>query len=134
MTLLEWREEFSVGVPAVDHEHRLLLGLVNEIHQHLTVGEHLEDPEGALGELYAEINAHFALEEKGMREQGYARYRQHKEDHQRLLDEIRDLMDLYAGGILGDEGPFAARLAHWFAHHFQHEDALLHRPTVGDPS
>jgi len=46
-----------------------------------------------LGELYARIAAHFALKEKIMRDNGYDEYHDHKADHERLLDDIRDLMD-----------------------------------------
>ena len=35
MSLIEWKEEFSVGVPDVDHEHRELIALINQIHDRL---------------------------------------------------------------------------------------------------
>ena len=31
MTLIEWKEQYSLGVPAVDHEHRALVDLINSI-------------------------------------------------------------------------------------------------------
>ncbi|MBI3574766.1 MAG: hemerythrin-like metal-binding protein, partial [Gammaproteobacteria bacterium] len=35
MSLIEWDEKYSVGIAAVDHEHRELIGLVNEAHERL---------------------------------------------------------------------------------------------------
>ncbi len=80
-----------------------------------------------LGELYAMICAHFALEERVMRETGYDEYAAHKDDHERLLDEIRDLMDDYEDAGAIDMDAFSRRLEHWFSEHFRTKDARLHR-------
>ena len=32
MSLIEWKEEFSVGVAEVDLEHRDLIDLINDLH------------------------------------------------------------------------------------------------------
>lgn len=127
MVLIEWRPEYSVGVPAVDEEHRELIDLINELAEKLS-GENAEsDALDFLGELYARIAAHFALEEKIMREAGYDEYRDHKGDHERLLDDIRDLMDEYEDRRHVDVESFARRLDHWFSDHFRTKDARLHR-------
>jgi len=129
MALIEWREEFSVGVPAVDHEHRELIGLINDTYRALVdQGPETEEAvEDFLGEIYARIAAHFALEERLMREQRYDRYAEHKADHERLLDDIRDIMDEYAEGGEFDRDAFARRLGEWFTVHFRTQDARLHR-------
>ena len=126
MALIEWKNEFSVGVPSVDHEHQELIELINELHAHLkqprpalTVGEFL-------GEIYARIAAHFALEERVMREQHYDQYADHKADHERLLDEIRDIMDDYMMQGAFDDTVLAERLRDWFGIHFRTKDARLH--------
>ena len=127
MPLVEWRAEFSVGVPAIDHEHQELIDLINATHAKLgDVGaQHLVSD--FLGEIHARISAHFALEEKFMRERGYDEYEDHKADHERLLDEIRDIMDEYEGRTGFDEKAFGARLGVWFTEHFRTKDARFHR-------
>ena len=35
MTVLQWREEFSVGIEEVDHEHRELIELIRSLQQDL---------------------------------------------------------------------------------------------------
>jgi len=62
-----------------------------------------------------------------MRESGYDEYREHKADHDRLLDDRRDLTDDYEAGQWVDRAAFAARVAEWFALHFRTRDARLHR-------
>ncbi|BAV32575.1 hemerythrin [Sulfuricaulis limicola] len=129
MSLIEWDEKFSVGVAAVDHEHRELIGLVNETYDRLQRPDAGVTVPDFLGEIYARISAHFALEENLMRAKNYAQFAEHKADHERLLDEIRDIMDDYEDGDSEafDEQQFALRLGEWFTGHFRTHDARLHR-------
>jgi hemerythrin-like metal-binding protein len=127
MTLLQWQANFSIGIEEVDHEHRGLIELINRLHDALGTERAGERVEAFLGEIFADISAHFALEEKVMRDRRYDALAEHKADHERLLDELRDLMDRQADGRVLDDTRFAARLAEWFTGHFQSHDARLHR-------
>ena len=127
MSLIEWDEKYSVGVAAVDHEHRELIGLVNEAHDRLMRPDAADAVMDFLGEIFARISAHFALEEQIMRARNYDHYDEHKTDHERLLDEIRDMMDDYEDGELFSEELLAQQLQAWFAGHFRSHDARLHR-------
>ncbi len=136
MALIEWRDDFSVGVPEVDHEHRELIKLINRAHAELGGGasgvmlsaESLphDSAAGFLGEIHARIASHFALEEKIMREANYDHLAHHKAAHEILLDDIREFMDACETGQALDQAAFGARLADWFGEHFRTEDARLH--------
>ena len=127
MSLLYWKPEYSVGVAAVDFEHEELIELINELHAGLERDESPEAVPDFLGEVYTKIAAHFALEERIMRERGYDEFQDHKADHTRLLDEIRDMMDDYeVKGVL-DEEELSRRLQGWFGEHFRTKDARLHK-------
>jgi hemerythrin-like metal-binding protein len=125
--LLEWREQYALGIPAVDHEHRELIGLINETYARSRQrGAAHGLTADSLGELLSRISAHFALEERFMREAGYDEYAAHKADHEGLLDQLRDIMeaveaDGYPAGELGRD------LDGWFTVHFRTHDARLHR-------
>ena len=126
MALIDWREEFSVGVAAVDHEHRELIALINEAHAGVSAAE--DDGVSAfLGEIYARIAAHFALEERIMRERHYDQFAAHKTDHEHLLDDLRDMMDDYEREQRYDDARLAERLVEWFGNHFKTHDARLHK-------
>ena len=127
MALVEWNDNFSVGVPDIDHEHRQLIELINELYANLQADHETEDVLAFFGEIHAGISAHFALEERLMRESGYAEYQAHKEEHERLLDDIRDLMDEYAADKTLDEEDMSRRLQSWFSNHFKTMDARLHK-------
>lgn len=126
MTLIDWREEFKVGVASVDHEHRELIGLINRLHDDLLAHDSDVTVSEYLGEIYARISAHFALEERIMREARYDQYAEHKADHERLLDDIRDIMDDYEDHHRYDDSALAQRLGDWFGVHFKTHDARLH--------
>ena len=126
MSLIEWKEQYSLGVPAVDHEHRELIELINELYASVKGPDTDTTVMDFLGELYARIAAHFALEEKIMRDSGYDEYQDHKSDHERLLDDVRDLMDDYEDGVYVDVELFGKRLDEWFSEHFRTRDARLH--------
>lgn len=128
MTFITWKAEYSLGIPSADAEHRELIELLNEIYDELLrPGADESATQDFLGELYAKISAHFALEEKLMRDHRYDGYREHKADHERLLDEIRDLMDEFEDSKELDAEAFGNKLDAWFSNHFRTMDARLHQ-------
>jgi len=52
---------------------------------------------------------------------------QHKNDHERPLDELRDLMEDYEAGAVFDEQTLAQALDAWLSKHFETHDARLHK-------
>ena len=131
MTLLEWRDEFRIGIPEVDHEHQELIALINSLHARLVEPERRAGVAEFLGELHAQIAAHFALEEKIMRSRRYAEFAAHKQDHERLLDEIREIMDGYELHGRYDAASLGVALDGWFSEHFRTWDARLHAALGG---
>ena len=127
MSLIAWDDRYSVGEASVDHEHRELIGLINETYDRLKRPDADITVPDFLGEIYTRISAHFALEEKLMRASRYDQYPEHKADHERLLDEIRDIMDDYEDRRIFEAEQFAQRLGAWFTGHFRTHDARLHR-------
>jgi len=127
MALIEWKDEFSVGVPDVDHEHQELITLINELYETMNSGAGDYTVMDFLGEIYAHVSAHFALEEKIMRERRYDQYAGHKADHEKLLDELRDIMDAWEENDYFSDDEFAEALEQWFTEHFRTRDARLHK-------
>lgn len=127
MALIPWREAFEIGIESVDHEHRELIDLINQLHDRLDRSAESEIVAGFLGEIYARISAHFALEERVMRDLEYDDYADHKNDHEALLDDIRDIMDVFdEGGYVDLQEDLGDQLETWFGGHFRTKDARLH--------
>jgi len=127
MSLLAWHDDYALGIAAIDHEHRELIELINALYAAVEVGASRDELGGFFAELHAVVAAHFALEERVMREQGYDELTAHKTDHERLLDEILMLDEEVAASGVRDDKRLAARLDDWFSAHFRSADARLHQ-------
>jgi hemerythrin-like metal-binding protein len=126
MTLLTWKAEYSVGVESVDFEHQEMIGLINTIYEEIEDKKNPQSIEHFLGEVHATISAHFALEERVMRNANYDEFEAHKDDHEELLDQIRTLMDEFFEVPEKGLQLLQENLSDWFAGHFATFDARLH--------
>lgn len=126
MSLLNWQPEFSVGIDAMDDEHREMMDLINNTYSRLESESDAALIDECLGEIFNVISMHFALEERLMRNSGYTEYAAHKEDHEDLLDQIRDIMEDFDADRVSGAAALEARLSKWFAGHFSTFDARLH--------
>lgn len=126
MAQIEWKEEFSVGNTAVDEEHKELISHINQLYDQLALPMDVIAIESLLAELQADISAHFALEELLMEQAGFAEYEAHKRDHQRLLDEIDDLIFQFEEDSETGRKLLKSTLSDWFGIHFTSFDARLH--------
>ena len=126
MTLIKWRNEFKIGIDEVDFEHRELIDLINESFNEASRKDSNMAVMYFLGEIYEKISAHFALEERHMKVLNYDEYEDHKQDHERLLDDVLNIMDENRDTSNLNKKEFGERLNEWFAQHFKTKDARLH--------
>ncbi len=129
--LIPWKKEYETGFPSIDFEHKTLIEGINALYSRMATGCRTDEVHERLGDIHALVESHFALEEKIMRDSHYPDYALHKEDHDRLLEDIRDIMDAVTSkGKIEDEDPFHADLAikieTWFATHFRTLDRDFH--------
>ena len=133
MASLEWRQDFSIGIPGVDHEHRELIEAINRVLQAMSpdiapAQIDTEAVKAGLGAIHGQVAAHFALEEKEMRDRQYHDYAHHKDDHEALLDTFVDiLVDVETRPLDELAAELRPRLSDWFGRHFREEDAKLHK-------
>ena len=126
MQLLQWKPSFTLGIPSVDTEHRDMINTINHVYAKLEDERSEAEVEQVLGEIHAQISAHFALEERLMRAAGYAGFTPHKDSHEQLLDQIRDLMDSFSVDPVAGRARLQESLSNWFGAHFATFDARLH--------
>lgn len=124
--LIEWKDKYRTGIAEVDHEHQELVALINALHEETKKPGDV-DVEGFFGDLLAAISSHFALEERAMREAKYPELSAHKNDHERLLDDLRDIMDSGSAAEADTRSDaLGSALDAWFSVHFATFDARLH--------
>jgi hemerythrin-like metal-binding protein len=98
MTNLRLQQATPTGVAALDHEHAQLIDAIDDICAQVTRDGGMDPVADALGLLYVRICAHFALEEKVMRQRSPELYTAHKLKYEALLDRVRVMMDAFEDG------------------------------------
>jgi len=127
MELIHWNEEFRIGLPEIDRDHENLIKLINELHGRVQARKERNEVKSFFEQVYEEILAHFAHEEKIMLERHYDAYAAHKADHERLLTEIREIADDFTEGVYDydPENALGKQIQEWFVQHVRTYDAGL---------
>ncbi len=122
MSLLEWSEEFSVGVRKLDDQHKELIGTLNELFD--AIGEGCEQAilRRQLTRLIDYALTHFMDEEKLMLQCNYAGYQQHKLEHDEFTSKVLALNDRCEAGEPALIAEIANFLTIWFTTHVQGTD------------
>ena len=126
MAQIEWTQEFSIGNATIDQEHELLIAQINRLCEELNLPMDSSTIESMLADIQTDISTHFAVEELLMQEANYAEFEDHKQDHERLLDQIQDMIFHFAEDPDSGRELLANRLSDWFSQHFKGFDARLH--------
>jgi len=127
--LLEWRDDYLVGVEELDFEHRDLFDRLNALHEELIGQDEGAKIERCLEEIHARVVAHFALEERFMRVSKSPNYEQHKKEHDDFLEVIAEIIEqLRGGGERGDRDALEAQLQHWIIDHITTSDQEMVPP------
>lgn len=122
MRLLNWTPDYVTGIDAVDSDHRQLFDEINRLHEELDAGT--RTVASFFRDLESTFKRHFQKEEALMRSRAPA-YVEHRRDHARLLDEIRDIAEAFGNAVEIDSVDLALRLDAWFSRHFRKHDSQL---------
>jgi len=95
MSLIIWTKDFSVGDPALDSDHKILISLINHIHDAKKSGEDESAVASLLETLMDYAQQHFRREEGLMKKNNYPGLDRHKEEHKMLTDQLSDLLTDY---------------------------------------
>lgn len=123
MKNIRWDKKLVVGVPRIDHEHRVFVDLIVSISlcDGQTDRERASDLMREL-ELYAQF--HFCSEENIMKQSGYPDLASHAQEHTRLLGRLRaEVRQYQIDAVKLDE--IVSFLYNWFALHTTVEDQKL---------
>jgi hemerythrin len=80
MQQIKWSEEYSVGIPEMDAQHRQLMELLGALAKFASSGG-VVDPRTAIGEMKRQAEQHLQEEELMLSIRGYPEYARHKAEH-----------------------------------------------------
>lgn len=99
--LFKWDNSFLIGIEELDYEHKALIDDINRLHNVLAGHDEKSEIEKCLGDIHARMQAHFALEERVMKEGKYEHFEEHKSSHDALLDTYTEHMMRFLNDIDG---------------------------------
>ena len=120
--LVEWSDALSVGVDELDAQHKVLVGLINEMHAAIEERRGRDVVESILTRLAEYTRIHFAVEESLMQLLGFPDFDAHREEHRELIVQVNELRRKVEGGTtaLGLELMHVLKL--WLTRHMMQSD------------
>ena len=119
---VEWDDTLSVGIEEIDEQHKVLVDLVNKMHEAIHQRHGSDVVIGILSDLTEYTRIHFAVEESLMRILNYPDYDNHKQVHEELLHTVADLQDKVASGKKSIGFELMHFLKTWLVKHIMEED------------
>ena len=98
--LIDWSDEYSIGIPRIDAQHKFFFEAVHRLHKECLAdeGEHVVLETLVFLENY--VVGHFQAEEAFMRKHEYPRIEEHAKLHVEFLERYRELI-----GEFKESGP-----------------------------
>lgn len=134
MSLIKWRDSYSVEVDQFDRQHAVLVKMINDIYTIVRNHKQMTALHDAIDQLVEYTHTHFAEEEAAMEAAGYPGLEEHKRKHDALKQEVEEFV-----GRIKQEDPnvtvaFYQFLRQWLLNHIIDEDKqyspYLTHPTV----
>lgn len=119
---ITWNSELSVGIEEIDEQHKVLVGLINRMHDAIHQRHGSDVVEGILAELAEYTRIHFAVEESLMRILNFPGYEEHREAHEELIQQMVDLQKKIAEGKHAIGFELMHFLKVWLSKHIMEED------------
>jgi hemerythrin len=123
MPVITWTPAMSVGIETLDTDHKMLVGLINQLDDAIAKGEAEPIIASVINGLVDYTEYHFGREEAMMRACGYAGLDSHIVTHHHIIEALQHLRDAYAGGFRdGIEHRLLDFMRNWITKHILGED------------
>jgi hemerythrin len=119
---VEWSEDLSVGIEEIDDQHKVLVDLINEMHDAIHQRHGSEVVRDVLNKLAEYTKIHFAVEESLMRILGYPDYEPHKAQHEKLIASMEELQHKVETGKTAIGFELMHFLKVWLTKHIMESD------------
>lgn len=119
---IEWTKELSVDIQELDEQHKVLVDILNRLHEAIITRTDTDIIDDIFNELVQYTIVHFAVEESLMRIFNYPFYENHKKHHEQLTKQVIDLQKKAKNGDMTASMSLWTFLRKWLTHHILVED------------
>ena len=120
--LFPWKDAYSVNIGIVDSQHKVLVDLLNELHQAMMTGKGKEQLGNILFKLIKYAQGHFKAEEALMQSKQYPDFANHKAEHDRLTKTVMDFQAKFSKNEVGLTMEVMDFLRDWLMKHIMGVD------------
>lgn len=100
-TIVTWQEEFSVGLPEIDEQHKVLFDIINRLWGATIAKAPQDEMLDIVRELEKYTLSHFTAEEAFMRVSRFPGFEEHRKAHKTFIDRLsRERLNVVSGGHL----------------------------------
>jgi len=122
MALLTWNSRYSVGVKALDGQHTVLFGILNDLHAAMMKGDAQSLTGPLLRKLANYTKEHFAAEERMMTTAKYPGLDAHRIQHRDLNKQVAEYIARFDRGEVTLNLHLLKFLRDWLTNHIQKVD------------
>lgn len=124
---LEWTPDFSVGVVAIDDQHKELFRRVNAFTERVCERPGQCEVEDVVKFLEGYVYEHFSAEEKLMFANAYPAFESHKALHNEFVRSLIEIKKEYLSRGLSKElaSLIEDKLCNWLKGHVKHNDRIF---------
>ncbi|ACS78128.1 bacteriohemerythrin [Maridesulfovibrio salexigens] len=127
MPILEWNDDYSVGVSIIDTEHKQLVGMINKAYDSVKNMEEEKVLKILVKDMCDYAVSHFSTEERFMEKYGYPAHEEHEKMHHDFTVKAEALDLLIKSGNPVEPVKVFKYLADWLRNHILKTDKDLGR-------
>jgi hemerythrin-like metal-binding protein len=133
MALVEWSKNFVIGIPFVDSDHKVLVSLLNQVHDAAGQREEMSTLESVLGALVDYTAYHFSREERLMELSAYSGLKAHIGLHESLGKQVKGFRDRFVADPNRVEAEEVEKfLKEWLLEHILEQDFDYGKHCIGN--
>jgi len=117
MNFFEWKEEYSVGIRAMDAQHKRIIEMIDELWYAMKQGKGREKVGDILEKLSDYVNTHFVSEERLMKEYDFPEYEEHRKEHEEYAEKVKEFIRRYKNREMGLSIHLLTFLKDWLSNH-----------------
>ena len=117
-----WKDQYSVGVEKIDHQHQHLFEIVNKLIERPVSSDDSVLVSDILSEMINYAREHFSTEEMLMRQYGYPAIEPHEKEHDYFINTTAELAINFMDNRNTTAGEITEFLIIWLTNHILKTD------------
>jgi hemerythrin len=122
MAFMNWEDKYSVGVKKMDDQHKVLIDLINQLHDAMLAGKTKQEIELVIKGLVDYTVFHFGVEENLLKEQNYPGIQNQYTKHKGFIAKVEEFQADVKAGKLAMGVKINNFLKDWLFEHIMGED------------